>query len=130
MRTWPQEGPKVLWAAPVGLGFGGAAVSDGHVYLLDWDEKVGTTSRLRPGQRQGPLELCVRRAWCVHVRRIKDHPHSRWQTRLHQRTAGRPARIDTKTHKPVWHKNIWKDFGGGELPRWAIVQHPLSTATC
>ena len=27
--------------------------------------------------------------------------------------------------KPVWHKNIWKDFGGGELPRWAIVQHPL-----
>ena len=33
--------------------------------------------------------------------------------------------IDTKTHKPVWHKNIWKDFGGGELPRWAIVQHPL-----
>jgi hypothetical protein len=29
------------------------------------------------------------------------------------------------THKPVWQKNIWKDFGGGELPRWAIVQHPL-----
>ena len=33
--------------------------------------------------------------------------------------------INTKTQKPVWHKNIWKDFGGGELPRWAIVQHPL-----
>jgi outer membrane protein assembly factor BamB len=33
--------------------------------------------------------------------------------------------INTKTRKPVWHKNIWKDFGGGELPRWAIVQNPL-----
>jgi outer membrane protein assembly factor BamB len=34
--------------------------------------------------------------------------------------------ISTKTRKPVWHKNIWKDFGGGaKLPRWAIVQNPL-----
>jgi outer membrane protein assembly factor BamB len=28
--------------------------------------------------------------------------------------------------RPVWQKNIWKDFGGdAELPRWAIVQNPL-----
>jgi outer membrane protein assembly factor BamB len=33
--------------------------------------------------------------------------------------------INTKTQKPVWHKNIWKDFGGGEYPRWAVVQNPL-----
>jgi outer membrane protein assembly factor BamB len=33
--------------------------------------------------------------------------------------------LDTKTRKPVWQKNIWKEFGGGELPRWAIVQNPL-----
>ena len=33
--------------------------------------------------------------------------------------------ISSRTHQPVWRKNIWKDFGGGELPRWGIVQHPL-----
>ena len=34
--------------------------------------------------------------------------------------------INTKTRKPAWHKNIWKDFGGGaQLPQWAIVQNPL-----
>jgi outer membrane protein assembly factor BamB len=33
--------------------------------------------------------------------------------------------VDTASRKPVWHRNIWKEFGGGELPRWAIVQHPL-----
>jgi outer membrane protein assembly factor BamB len=33
--------------------------------------------------------------------------------------------INTTTRKPVWHKNIWRDFGGGELPRWAVVQNPL-----
>ena len=46
-------------------------------------------------------------------------------------TSTPPERSETCTpstsrrSKPVWHKNIWKDFGGGELPRWAIVQNPL-----
>lgn len=34
-RTWPKEGPKVLWTFPLGPGFGGPAVSGGKVYLLD-----------------------------------------------------------------------------------------------
>jgi outer membrane protein assembly factor BamB len=33
--------------------------------------------------------------------------------------------ISTTTRKPVWRRNLWKDFGGGELPRWAVVQNPL-----
>lgn len=33
--------------------------------------------------------------------------------------------IDLSTHKPLWHKNVWKDFGGGEIPTWAISQCPL-----
>ena len=45
LRNWPKEGPKVLWTAPVGIGYGGPAVSGGKVYLLDRDEKVGDTLR-------------------------------------------------------------------------------------
>jgi outer membrane protein assembly factor BamB len=33
--------------------------------------------------------------------------------------------IDIDTHKPVWNKNVWKDFGGGRIPIWAITQCPL-----
>ena len=33
--------------------------------------------------------------------------------------------IDINTHKPVWAKNVWKDFGGEEIPTWAITQCPL-----
>ena len=46
LRTWPTEGPKVLWTAPLGIGFGGPAVSAGKVYLLDRDDKVGDTLRV------------------------------------------------------------------------------------
>src|SRR5678815_6005787 len=45
LRTWPTDGPKVLWTAPLGIGFGGPAVSAGKVYLLDRDDKVGDTLR-------------------------------------------------------------------------------------
>ena len=40
LRTWPNDGPKVLWTAPLGIGFGGPAMSAGKVYLLDRDDKV------------------------------------------------------------------------------------------
>jgi outer membrane protein assembly factor BamB len=33
--------------------------------------------------------------------------------------------IDINTHKPVWRKNVWTDFGGKEIPIWAISQCPL-----
>lgn len=48
LRAWPEAGPKVLWTLPMNAGFGGPAVSDGKVYLLDRDEekqgKTGTAS--------------------------------------------------------------------------------------
>ena len=45
MRSWPKEGPNVLWTTPVGIGYGGPAVSAGKVYLLDRDDKVGDKLR-------------------------------------------------------------------------------------
>jgi outer membrane protein assembly factor BamB len=33
--------------------------------------------------------------------------------------------FDIKTQKPVWKKNVWKDFDDGRVPRWAISQNPL-----
>jgi len=48
--------------------------------------------------------------------------------------------LNTGTHNPVWHKNVWTDFGGGtgvpagfmnagpresSLPVWGITQNPL-----
>ena len=45
LRTWPKEGPKVLWTTPVGAGYGGPAVVAGKVYLLDRDDAVGDKLR-------------------------------------------------------------------------------------
>jgi outer membrane protein assembly factor BamB len=126
LRSWPETGPKLLWTAPMGVGFGGAAVSDGKAYLLDRDEEVG--DKLRVFELSTGKEL-----WSF----AYDAPGkfmfagSRTTPTVdgeHVYTSGPLGdlyAIHTTTRKPVWRKNIWKDFGGGELPRWAIVQNPL-----
>lgn len=38
MRTWPENGPEILWRIPVGDGHAGAAVHKGRVFLIDYDE--------------------------------------------------------------------------------------------
>ena len=114
LRTWPKEGPKVLWTAPVGIGYGSPAISGGRVYLLDRDDKVGDTLRC--------LDLSNgKELWNFgYVAPGKfHHPGSRTTPTVdgnHVYTNGPFGDlycINTSTHKPVWHKNIWTDFGGG-----------------
>jgi len=127
LRAWPEAGPKLLWSAPMNVGFGGPAVGDGKVYLLDRDEKVGDTLRV--------LDLASgKELWTFAYDAPGEFmfPGSRTTPTLdgdHVYISGPLGdlhALNTKTQKPVWRKNIWKDFGGAtELPRWAITQNPL-----
>jgi hypothetical protein len=56
LRSWPTNGPEVLWTASVGRGFGGPVIKDGKVYLLDRDDKVGDKAILpvRGPQQHAP----------------------------------------------------------------------------
>jgi len=127
MRTWPKEGPKLLWKVPMGAGFGGPAVSGGNVYLLDRDEKVGDTLRvfdLASGKELWTFAYNAAGSFMFEGSRTTPTVDGQ-----HVYTVGPMGdlhAINTKTRKPAWRANIWNDFGGGtELPRWAIVQNPL-----
>lgn len=126
LHSWPEKGPEVLWTAAVGRGYGGPVAKDGKVYLLDRDDTAGDSLRcldlssgkelwhcgydapgtvMFPGSRSVPI---------VDGDKVYSCGHN-----------GDLYCIDTKTHKPVWNKNVWKDFGGERLPMWAITQCPL-----
>jgi outer membrane protein assembly factor BamB len=127
MATWPAEGPKVLWTKPVGAGFGGAAVSNGAVYLLDRDEQVGDTLRVfefATGRELWSFAYGAPGKFMFAGSRMTPTVDGALVYTVGP--MGDFHAIDTKTRKPAWRKNIWTDFcGGAELPRWAIVQHPL-----
>jgi outer membrane protein assembly factor BamB len=40
-RSWPPEGPPVLWSLELGEGYASAAIREGRVYVLDYDEQAG-----------------------------------------------------------------------------------------
>ncbi|CAN5661409.1 PQQ-like beta-propeller repeat protein [soil metagenome] len=126
LRTWPASGPKVLWTTPVGAGFGGPAVSNGRVYVLDRDEQVG--DKLRVLELSSGRELwnfAYPAAGTFMFAGSRTTPTVEGEHVYTSGPLGDLYAINTKTQKPVWHRNIWKDFGGGELPRWAITQNPL-----
>ena len=117
LRSWPQAGPEVLWTVPVGAGFGGPAVSDGKVYLLDRDEKVGDKLRvldLASGKELWSFAYEAPGGFMFAGSRTT--PTVEGERVYTSGPLGDLYCISTKTQKPVWHKNIWKDFGGGELP--------------
>ncbi|HLP75142.1 MAG TPA: PQQ-binding-like beta-propeller repeat protein [Bacteroidales bacterium] len=126
LKSWAEPGPEVLWTVNVGPGYGGPVIKDNKVYLLDRDDKTGDIMRcfdlntgkelwkfsydapgsvMFPGSRSVPI---------VDNNYVWSCGHN-----------GDLYCIDLKTHKPVWNKNIWTDFGGDKLPIWAITQCPL-----
>ena len=126
LRSWPENGPEVLWTVAVGKGYGGPVVKDGKVYLLDRDDKVGDNLRCFDLSSGKELWNCAYDA----PGRV-SFPGSRSVPAVdgnHVYSCGHNGDlycIDINTHKPVWNKNIWKDFGGSRLPIWAITQCPL-----
>lgn len=125
-RTWPKDGPRVEWTSRVGPGFGGPAIKDGKVYLLDRDERKG--DQLRVFDLSNGKELWK---FAYDAPGAFMFPGSRTTPSVDREQVytvgplGDLYAIDVKTRKAVWHTNIWTDFGGEKPPRWGIVQNPL-----
>jgi len=127
LRAWPEEGPRVLWTIPLGPGFGGPAVVGGKVYLLDRDEEVGDTLRcfdLASGKELWNFAYDAPGSFMFPGSR--STPSVEGDRIYTVGPMGDLYCISMSTHKPLWNKNIWKNFGGSDqLPRWGVTQNPL-----
>lgn len=125
LRAWPADGPKQLWRFGLGVGFGGAAVQDGKVYLLDRQNDAQDVLRcldLSTGKEEWNL------SWDVSGK--LPFPGSRSTPAVdgtHVFAVGPFGDfycVDKATHKLVWRQNIIQDHGG-KVPNWGISQSPL-----
>jgi outer membrane protein assembly factor BamB len=126
LRTFPQDGPQVLWTVNIGIGFGGPVIKSGKAYLLDRDDQTG--DKLRCFDLATGKELW---SFAYDAPGTVNYPGSRSVPAIDGNRIysvgpyGHFYCIDINTHKPLWNKNIWTDFGGGDIPRWAVTQCPL-----
>lgn len=126
LRSWPQQGPEVLWTVNVGIGFGGPVIKNGKAFLLDRDDKVGDNLRcfdLSTGKELWNFSYAA--PGSVMFPGSRSVPTLDGDLIYSCGPNGDLYCIDINTHKPVWHKNVWSDFGGGKIPTWAITQCPL-----
>lgn len=126
LRSWPAKGPEILWSTDLGIGYGGPAVKNNKVFLLD---RVNNSSeRLRCFDLTGGKELWN---FSYDAPGVTPFPGSRSVPAIDGNYVysvghnGDLYCLDINTHKPVWNKNIWTDFGGGQIPKWAITQCPI-----
>lgn len=126
LKSWPSTGPEVLWTANVERGYGGPVIKDNKVYLLDRDDQVGDIMRcfdMADGKELWKFAYDAPGTF--------SYPGSRSVPTIDGNRVyscgpyGDLYCFDINTHQPVWNKNIMKDFGGSEIPIWAISQCPL-----
>ncbi|HPJ59015.1 MAG TPA: PQQ-like beta-propeller repeat protein [Bacteroidales bacterium] len=126
LRSWPQSGPEVLWTSSLGPGYGGPVIRDGKVYLLDRDDTTGDIMRCFDfGNGKELWRFSYDAPGSVSYKGSRSVPALDGNRVYSCGPYGDLYCIDISTHKPIWNKNIMKDFGGTKIPVWAISQCPL-----
>ena len=124
--TWPQAGPPVLWKVQLGEGHGGAAIHQGRVYLLDYDEKaredVARCLSLDDGRE------IWRYSYSVKIKR--NHGMSRTVPAVSDDyvvTLGPKGHVHclaAASGERVWRVDLVRDYGA-TIPEWYAGQCPL-----
>lgn len=124
-RQWPPEGPKQRWRVPLGVGYGGAAIHNGQVFVLDRVDNQRDVMRvfdLKSGE-----ELWT---YAYDSPGRVSHDGSRSTPALDDRFAftvgpfGEIFCIDRVTHEMRWTRHFIDDYGA-DAPSWGFSQSPL-----
>ncbi|MHC4584824.1 MAG: outer membrane protein assembly factor BamB family protein [Planctomycetota bacterium] len=125
-RSWPDEGPNVLWSVDVGEGYAGAAVLAGRVYILDY-EQDNKADAVRCLSLDDGKEIW-RYSYDVKIKRF--HGMSRTVpavTEKHIVTIGPKCHVtclDSMTGEFRWMLNLVREYGT-KVPQWYTAQCPL-----
>ena len=126
LDSWPDEGPPVLWSIELGDGYAGAAVKNGRVYVLDYDEDQQADA-LRVFSLDDGAEIW-RRSYEVSIKR--NHGMSRTVPAVTDDfvvTIGPMCQVmaaDAVTGEFLWGIDLPNEYGT-QVPLWYAGQCPL-----
>ncbi|MCA9185822.1 MAG: PQQ-binding-like beta-propeller repeat protein, partial [Planctomycetales bacterium] len=124
--VWAADGPPVLWSVPLGEGYAGPAISNGRVFVLDYDQQQQCDT-LRSLSLDDGAEI-----WhnSYPVQLTRNHGMSRTVPVLHKGhvlTLGPRCQLacwDQATGTCQWIMDLVQQFGT-TVPRWYTGQCPL-----
>ena len=124
-ESWPEKGPEQLWSFDLGEGYGGAAIYEKEVFILDREK--GMKDILRCIDLETGEEI-----WNFAYEAAGEisYPGSRAIPTVDDKyiwsvgPLGHFHCIDKASGKSLWSHNILEEFGGKPTP-WGISQNPL-----
>ncbi len=124
-REWPASGPRQLWSAPLNEGFGGAAIRDGEVYVLD--RTPGEADVIRCYDFETGEQLWD---WAHEVAGRLPYPGSRSTPTVEDKHVyaiggfGHVYCVNRETHQAVWTLDVQAAYETTP-PHFGYVQSPL-----
>lgn len=129
-RSWPKDGPAVLWRLPVGEGHAGATIHNGRVYLIDYD-RAKQEDAIRCLSLDDAKEIW-RYTYSVEIKRY--HGMSRTVMAVNDKFAvalGPMCQfscLDAVTGQLIWKIDLVEEYGV-IIPPWYAGQCPLIEET-
>jgi outer membrane protein assembly factor BamB len=124
-RSWPTNGPTVLWAKEVGEGFGGASIRNDEVYLLDRmndENDILRCLNLETGEEL--WKVSYEAPGRVGYNGSRSTPSIGKNLIYAVSPFGNIYCVDRIARKEVWTINLIDTFGA-EPPNWGFSQSPL-----
>ncbi|MEI6696573.1 MAG: PQQ-binding-like beta-propeller repeat protein [Bacteroidota bacterium] len=121
-----KEGPKILWKADMGEGHAAAAIFNGKVYVLDYNEAKKADVLKCMSLETG--EALWRRSYSVHIKR--NHGISRTIPAVTEKyivsigPKGHVMCVNTDKGDFLWGIDLEKEYAA-EIPFWNTGQCPL-----
>ena len=136
LDSFPSDGLKVAWRAPVRSGFSGPAVADGRVFVLDWQEDPasrtmdGTERAVAFDEETG--ELLWMHEWPTTYRMLmasyavgpRSTPTVDGDRVYVVGATGRLFCLNVDTGAVIWSKDYIAQYDTS-VPTWGIASSPL-----
>jgi outer membrane protein assembly factor BamB len=125
LKTWPEDGPQVLWRIPAGEGFAGIAVAAGRAYTLfgQGDDEFVVCLEASSGK-----ELWRFRADTIFTESHGNGPRSTPTVEGDRvfglSTKGKLYALNSTSGEKVWQRDFVAEFGSS-VPSWGFSTSPL-----
>ena len=131
-KSWPMEGPRVLWEKPLGRGFGGASVYGDSVFVLDRDDSAGAAKdmvlRLKLSDGQEVWRFEHEAAGKYSVPGARCTPATDGKLVFAIGPFGQFYALKAADGKLAWQAHLLDDWDGTLPKNWAVSTSPLLTS--
>lgn len=128
IKSFPKDGPKILWETKLEKGFGGAAITGDQVFIVDrlkQEKDILLCLDLQTGKEQWRFENPSEGE--PSFAGSRSVPTVETDAVYFIGPFGEVFRINRSTHKPDWVFDIKDAYPKAETPKWGYAQNILIT---